>query len=50
MITPTDPEILSLLDRLNDVIADDLETLHLEFKPWTDPRESMMCFFQKCQS
>ena len=41
MTTPTNPEILSLLDRLNQVIADDLETLWLEFKPWTDPKTSM---------
>lgn len=33
MSAPTDEEILALLDRLNKVVADDLETHCLEFKP-----------------
>lgn len=41
MIIPTNSEILSLLARLDDVIADDLETLWLEIKPWTDPKTCM---------
>ena len=50
-MTPIDPEILTLLDRLDDVVADDLETLHLELKPWTDPRDSKgeaICLAKNC--
>ncbi len=41
MAVPTNAEILGLLERLEDVVADDLETLWLEFKPWEGPRDSM---------
>lgn len=37
----TNNQILDLLDRLNEVIADDLETQWLEFKPWTDAKSDM---------
>ena len=32
MSIPTDEEILKLLDRLDNAVADDLETLHSENK------------------
>lgn len=39
---PSNEEIVKLLDRLNKVIADDLETEFLEFKPWlSDLKENM---------
>lgn len=41
MITPSDHEILATLDRLSGAVADDLESLHLEFKPWTNAKEDM---------
>lgn len=41
MSIPTDAEILATLDGLDGATADDLETLHLEFKPWTDAKSDM---------
>lgn len=41
MPTPTNEQILKLLDQLDHAVADDLETQWLEFKPWNDPKESM---------
>src|SRR5450759_4333554 len=41
MSQPTDTEILATLDRLSGAVADDLETLHLEFKPWTEAKTDM---------
>ncbi|OFW16193.1 MAG: hypothetical protein A3H27_15255 [Acidobacteria bacterium RIFCSPLOWO2_02_FULL_59_13] len=38
---PTNEEILALLDRLDEGTADALESLHLEFKPWNDPKACM---------
>jgi ATP-dependent DNA helicase RecG len=40
MSIPTDADILALLDELDrSKCADDLESDHLEFKPWTDPKD-----------
>lgn len=41
MSSPTDQEILDSLNRLDEVIADDLETYWLEFKPWTGPKSDL---------
>ena len=41
MNLPTDAEILATLDRLSGAVADDLESSHLEFKPWTNARDDM---------
>ncbi len=41
MSLPNDTEILATLDRLSGAVADDLESPHLEFKPWTDARADM---------
>lgn len=41
MSLPTDAEIFAALDRLSSVVADDLETAHLEFKPWADAKTEM---------
>ena len=41
MSIPTNSEILALLDRLDTVVADDLETQWLDFKPWTSPKDDM---------
>ncbi len=41
MSVPTNAEILALLDGLNTVVADDLETSWLEFKPWSDAKSDM---------
>jgi len=41
MSIPTNDEILSLLEKLDIVVADDLETSNLDFKPWNDPKEEM---------
>ncbi len=37
----TNVEIFALLDRLDDTIADNLETQWLDFKPWSDPKSDM---------
>lgn len=41
MSIPTNAEILSLLDRLDHAIADDLESHWLDFKPWNNPKDDM---------
>jgi len=41
MSAPTQDEILALLDRLDSVPADDLETQWLDFKPWQGAKEDM---------
>lgn len=41
MSVPTNEEILCLLERLDNKVADDLESDWLEFKPWDGPKESM---------
>jgi ATP-dependent DNA helicase RecG len=41
MSIPTNEEILALLDRLDSVSADDLETQWLDFKPWQGPKDDM---------
>lgn len=41
MSAPTNEEIMKLLDQLDRAVADDLETLWLEFKPWTGPKNGM---------
>jgi ATP-dependent DNA helicase RecG len=38
---PTTEDILALLDRLDAVPADDLETQWLDFKPWQGPKDDM---------
>jgi ATP-dependent DNA helicase RecG len=38
---PTDTEVLAALDGLSGAVADDLESRHLEFKPWTNPKDDM---------
>lgn len=39
MSVPTNTEILTLLDRLETCVADELETQWFDFKPWRDPKE-----------
>jgi len=41
MSIPTNDEILTLLNRLAHDVADDMETLWLDFKPWQGPKEDM---------
>ncbi len=41
MSLPSDSAILAALDRLSGEVADDVESLRLEFKPWTDPKADM---------
>jgi ATP-dependent DNA helicase RecG len=41
MSVPTNEEVLNLLDQLDVVVADDLESQWLDFKPWEGARESM---------
>ena len=41
MSIPTSEELLSLIERLDTEIADDLESLWLDFKPWTDAKADM---------
>ena len=38
---PTNAEILALLPRLDEVMADALEDYQLDFKPWSDPKSCM---------
>lgn len=38
---PSDNELLSLLDRLDHVSADELESEVLDFKPWTSPKDDL---------
>lgn len=37
----TDTELLALLDRLDHAPADAIESVTLEFKPWTDPKSDL---------
>jgi ATP-dependent DNA helicase RecG len=41
MSFPTHDEILTLLDRLKSLTADDLESQWLDFKPWQGPKDDM---------
>ena len=41
MTLPSDAEILATLERLSGAVADDLESPHLEFKPWINAKEDM---------
>jgi ATP-dependent DNA helicase RecG len=41
MTIPTNEDLLSLLDHLESVPADDLETQWLDFKPWQGAKEDM---------
>jgi ATP-dependent DNA helicase RecG len=41
MSLPSDTEILAALDRLGSEMADDVESLYLEFKPWTSAKDDM---------
>ena len=41
MLIPTNDDILHLLDQLDHSIADDLESIYLDFKPWDDPKGDM---------
>ncbi|MEX1113772.1 MAG: ATP-binding protein, partial [Akkermansiaceae bacterium] len=41
MSLPTVAEVLETLDRLQDCIADELESHDLEFKPWSNPKDDM---------
>jgi ATP-dependent DNA helicase RecG len=41
MSIPTDAEILALLNRLDRVMAGELESQWLDFKPWDGPRDSL---------
>lgn len=41
MSIPDKTQILALLDRLTDCIADDLENQFLDFKPWQGPKEDL---------
>lgn len=40
MKIPSDAEIVALLDQLEGMSADDLESDVLDFKPWQDPKDS----------
>jgi ATP-dependent DNA helicase RecG len=40
-MSPSDADILKVLERLDQVPVDDLETAWLEIKPWTDARDDM---------
>jgi len=40
-MTPTNSEILALLDKLDETTAGALESAHLDFKPWSDAKSSM---------
>ena len=50
MSAPTNTEILALLDRLDDHVADDLESFHLDFKPSQGPKEDLKvaCEYAVC--
>jgi ATP-dependent DNA helicase RecG len=41
MSIPSTADIQALLDRLEDCIADDLESQFLDFKPWQGPKEDL---------
>lgn len=46
----SDAEILALLERLEQEVADDLESQHLDFKPWQGPKEDLKlaCEYAAC--
>ena len=41
MSIPSNEQILVLVNQLDSHVADDLETLWLEFKPWKSPKDAM---------
>lgn len=41
MSIPDNAQVLALLDRLTDCIADDLESQFIDFKPWQGPKEDL---------
>lgn len=50
MSIPDSAQIIALLDRLNDVPADDLESQYLDFKPWEDAKAALKfaCEYAAC--
>ncbi len=50
MSIPDNAQVLALLDRLNDCIADELESQFLDFKPWQGPKEDLKlaCEYASC--
>lgn len=50
MSIPDTAQLLTLLDRLDDGIADDLESQFLDFKPWQGPKEDLKlaCEYAVC--
>lgn len=50
MPAPSNAGILALLDRLDQEVADDLESQHLDFKPWQGPKEDLKlaCEYAVC--
>lgn len=50
MSIPDIAQLLTLLDRLDDGIADDLESQFLDFKPWQGPKEDLKlaCEYAVC--
>lgn len=50
MSIPDSAQIIALLDRLNDVPADDLESQFLDFKPWQDAKAALKfaCEYAAC--
>jgi ATP-dependent DNA helicase RecG len=46
----SDAQILLLLDRLEHEVADDLESQHLDFKPWQGPKDDLKlaCEYASC--
>ena len=41
MSIPCNADILALLDQLHSFVADDLESVWVDFKPWEGPKDSM---------
>lgn len=41
MSIPDNAQVVALLDRLTDCIADDLENQFIDFKPWQGPKEDL---------
>jgi ATP-dependent DNA helicase RecG len=50
MSIPDNAQVLALLERLTDCIADDLESQFLDFKPWQGPKEDLKlaCEYASC--
>ena len=50
MSIPDTAQLLTLLDRLEHGIADDLESQFLDFKPWQGPKEDLKlaCEYAVC--